>query len=98
TLWRVSDGRSGSGVPWSNLGSINIGPSVLDLHAHAIPSRTKIQSLSGEWVRPNLEVHNLAFSALSTFDMPNEVGTVIGPEPATFPAGVRIDRAPVAPT
>ena len=52
-------------------------------------------SLPRQRIRPNLEVHDLAFSALSAFDMPHEVGTVIRPEPAAFPAGVRIVDAPV---
>src|SRR5580700_8870184 len=46
--------------------------------------------LAGQRIRPHLELHDLAFGALPAFNVPDEVGTVIGIESSAFPAGIGI--------
>src|SRR5262245_22515271 len=54
-------------------------------------------SLAREWIRPHLELHELALGPLTAFDVPHEVRAVVGVERATFPAGLWIVDAAVEP-
>src|SRR5437762_5384619 len=58
-------------------------------------SGSRLRALPRERIRPNLEVHDLAFGPLAPFHVPDEVRAVVRPESAALPPGVRIVDASV---
>src|SRR2546428_11306315 len=54
-------------------------------------------NLSREGIGPNLEVRDLSPRAFAAFDVPDEMGAVVGPESAAFPSGVGIVDTPIHP-
>src|SRR6185295_13720822 len=46
--------------------------------------------LSRQRIRSQLKVHHFPLGALAAFDMPDEVGAVVRPQPATLPTRARI--------
>src|SRR5215467_6132223 len=52
-------------------------------------------SLTGQRVRPDLEFHDLALRAFSTFDMPDEMRAVVCPQRPAFPPGIGIVDAAI---
>ena len=43
-----------------------------------------------EWVRSDLEFHQITFCAFPALDVPDGIGSVVGPDAASFPPGTRI--------
>ena len=54
-----------------------------------------VEDLVSQRIGTDLELHDLAFSSFSAFDMPDEMRSVVGVERSPFPARIRIVDPPV---